>query len=213
MGGWCKTELYGARRPVDREIVLERRAEFRLRSRERRNCAPFPLLLLHSSTSRRERKNRGTEIRKRRGKKDRIWDIDTVWRMRGTRIKRNGEGLMGGTKKWIEREREIEGHMEGTACNDVSSCCAPGVSVQWWIVALRWTAPLRLCIMPLHASNAQTRDDNAPLALVSFPRIDTINFVYNPLAATCLAVLNTRRKGGRCVLRLTRSTGCIHVRF
>lgn len=21
-----------------------------------------------------------------------------------------------------------EGHMEGTACNDVSSCCAPGVS-------------------------------------------------------------------------------------
>lgn len=41
---------------------------------------------------------------------------------------------MGETKKWIERgegrerEREIEGHMEGTACNDVSSCCAPGVS-------------------------------------------------------------------------------------
>lgn len=41
VGGWCKTELYGARRPVDREIVLERRAEFRLRSRERRNCAPY----------------------------------------------------------------------------------------------------------------------------------------------------------------------------
>lgn len=30
--------------------------------------------------------------------------------------------------------------------------------------------------MPLHAPNAQTRDDNA-LALVLFPRIDTINFV------------------------------------
>lgn len=26
------------------------------------------------------------------------------------------------------RENVAEGHMEGTACNDVSSCCAPGVS-------------------------------------------------------------------------------------
>lgn len=40
---------------------------------------------------------------------------------------------------------------------------------------------LRLCIMPLHAPNAQTRDDNA-LALVLFPRIDTINFVSPRLA-------------------------------
>lgn len=34
------------------------------------------------------------------------------------------------------------GHMEGTACNDVSSCCAPGVSGNGGsLVALSWTAP------------------------------------------------------------------------
>lgn len=73
MGGWCKTELYGARRPVDREIVLERRAEFRLRSRERRNCAPFPLPLFTSLLDEQARKKESRDGDKKETREERSY--------------------------------------------------------------------------------------------------------------------------------------------
>lgn len=86
-----------------------------------------------------------------------------------------------------------QGHTEETACNDVSSCCAPGVSGNMGAREGRCfergpTVPRgapRLCIMPLHAPNGQTSDDNAPPRLLSIlycsSPMDTINFLHNPL--------------------------------